>query len=175
MEAQELKELHPLLQQIVEHARRQLGSIKLERFDAATAPLFDISVLYNTSITVDHTDVSTEDGPGHVLCLVNFNGDGMVIFVGEEEESLFTMQYLGVNQWLVFTDDMRYGQTHQVTACIQFSLHLLLLLAHTLNIRSSGSNFLSPSILLHKNRVNLCAFHWFCDSVTPRPIGLLTR
>ena len=101
------------LRAVIEQARAKLPT--RPDFDPASAKLFDLTVLYSTTLTVDHVDMWDQDGPGHFIMSITINGDGVWMFVGEDEDALFTGLYVGVNQWIAFTESLRYEQTHQVS------------------------------------------------------------
>jgi len=79
------------------------------------AVVWDVTVLFNTSITPDHTDEWDADGPGDYIMNICMNGDGIFVFtMATAEEQPMMGVYVGANHYTVFGKDLRYAATHQV-------------------------------------------------------------
>jgi hypothetical protein len=96
---------------IVEMVRDKLPR-KLRQY---TNVVYDLTILFSGTVTPDHVDDPTGDGPGHLIVNLCLNGDGLLIFSSEADANAdFVGCYMMANAWIAFTDELRYAATHQV-------------------------------------------------------------
>lgn len=77
--------------------------------------IYDVSILFNSSLTPEHVDEPQWDGTGDVILNICAWGDGCFTLMDCENKSEHMVgMYMGTNDWVAFSGGLRYKCTHQV-------------------------------------------------------------